>query len=190
MRFFSLFFCSLLLIVSSCSSPNLPNQPAVYFDVAGYANQQITDLGTRKPLVRKTVRINARTSQQDTRALNWSRELALFSQADINKAALRNSYHITRPDSLTYQYTLKKSEEKLTVRSLRVQLDSTTRQPRRIEAVLQTDNPLYASERHLWLESGPTSRNRWQVRYYKVAGFQKLPYFERNEFSVEGKLIN
>ena len=186
MRFIYLIFLLFALIISSCQSSAPPNQPNVYYDVAGYVKRQVADLSARKPLVNKTVLINAKTSRQDSRDVNWSRELELFSQADINKPALRSSYYITRPDSLTYQYTLKKSEEKLTVRSLRVQLDSVTRQPSRIEAVLQTDNALYVSERHLLMESGSAGRNQWQVRRYKVSGFQKLPYFERNDFAVEG----
>ncbi|GAB3642879.1 hypothetical protein [Spirosoma arcticum] len=176
------------LIVSSCQNSAPPNQPNVYYDVAGYVKRQIADLSARKPLVSKTVLINEKTSRQDIRDVNWSRELELFSQADINKPALRTSYRITRPDSLTYQYTLKKSEEKLTVRSLRVQLDSATRQPRRIEAVLQTANALYSSERHLSMESGSAGPNGWQVRHYKLSGFQKLPYFDKNAFAVEGRV--
>ncbi|WP_080241463.1 hypothetical protein [Spirosoma rigui] len=174
------------LIVSSCSSPTQTNQPNVYYDIAGYVKRQIAELTTRKPLVNKQVRINEKTSRQDTRDINWSRELELFTQADINKPALRSSYQITRPDSLTYQYTLKKSEEKLTVRSLRVQLDSATHQPRRIEAVLQTANPLYSSERHVVMESGANGRDPWQMQQYTVSGFQKLPYFDKNEFAVKG----
>lgn len=186
MRFAYLICVLFALIISSCQNSAPSRQPNVYYDVAGYVKRQIADLSIRKPLVSKAVLINDRTSRQDTRDVNWSRELELFSQADINKPALRSSYQITRPDSVTYEYTLKKSEEKLTVRSLRVQLDSATRQPRRIEAVLQTDNPLYTSERHLLMESGSAGRNPSQVRHYKVSGFQKLPYFDRNDFAVEG----
>ena len=186
MRFVSLSFLFFALTVSSCQNSAPPNQPNVYYDVAGYVKRQIADLSARKPLVSKTVLINEKTSQQDIRDVNWTRELELFSQADINKPALRSSYQITRPDSLTYEYTLKQSEEKLTVRSLRVQLDSVTRQPSRIEALLQTDNPLYSSERHILMESGSADRNGWQMRHYKLSGFQKLPYFDKNDFAVEG----
>jgi len=186
MRFISLLCFFFTLIISSCQNSAPPNQPNVYYDVAGYVKRQIADLSARKPLVNKTVLINEKTSWQAIRDVNWTRELELFSQADINKPALRSSYQITRPDSLTYQYTLKKSEEKLTVRSLLVQLDSVTRQPRRIDAVLQTDNALYSSERHMVMESGLAGRNGWQVRHYKLSGFQKLPYFDRNNFAVEG----
>lgn len=177
-----------LLFLNSCTDAGQQTQPNVYYDVSGFINQQIIDLSSQKPLVNKEVLINQERNRQATRDLNWKRELELFAQADINKPALRSSYTITRPDSMTYQYTLKKSEERLTVRSLMVQLDSVTRQPRRIEAVLQTNNPLYSSERHLVLESGQASNRQWRVQHYKLSGFQQLSYFDKNEFMVEGNI--
>lgn len=178
----------LILFASSCTDSVQQNQPNVYYDVLGFVKRQITDLSAQKPLVHKLVGVNTKQDTENTKDVNWSRELELFTQADINKPALRSSYQITRPDSLTYQYTLKKSEERLTVRSLNVRLDSLTHQPRRIEAVLQTRNPLYASERHLLLESGLDGKQQWRIQHYKLSGFQKLPYFDKNEFLVEGQV--
>jgi len=193
MRFFYPVPFLFLLLISGCTDSVQQTQPNVYYDVAGFVKQQIADLSLQKPLVSKSVLINKEQSQQAIHDVNWNRELELFLQADINKPALRSSYQIGRPDSLTYRYTLKPSEERLTVRSLFVQLDSLTRQPRRIEAILQTNNPLYTSERHLLLESGPTGNRlttsqQWRVQHYKVDGFQKLPYFDKNTFWVEGRL--
>jgi hypothetical protein len=188
MRF--VYSCCLLLIllISSCTDSVQQNQPIVYYDVLGFVKHQITELSAKKPLVHKTVAVNKKQSQENKNDVNWSRELELFTQADINKPALRSSYQIVRPDSLTYQYTLKNSEERLTVRSLKVRLDSVTHQPRLIEAILQTDNPLYSSERHLLLESGPAGGQLWRIQHYKLSGYQKLPYFDKNEFLVEGQV--
>ncbi|WP_338876048.1 hypothetical protein WBJ53_10445 [Spirosoma sp. SC4-14] len=177
-----------VLTTSSCTDSAQQNQPNVYYDVLSFVKRQIDELSAQKPLVAKTISINQKQSEQKTNEVNWSRELELFTQVDINKPALRNSYQITRPDSLTYRYTLKKSEERLTVRSLFVQLDSATRQPRLIEAVLQTSNPLYSSERHLLLESGLAGNQQWRVKRYRLTGYQKLSYFDKNEFLVEGQL--
>lgn len=188
MRFVSLALLSFSLLISSCNDPAQQTQPNVYYDVLSYVKSQITDLSARKPRINKTVSINEKRSQQTTRDINWTRELELFTQADINKPALRNSYHITRPDSLTYQYTLKNSKERLTVRSLTVQLDSATHKPSHIEAVLQTRNPLYSSERRLSLYSGPSTSKGWSIRHYTVSGFQKLPYFDKNDFLVDGRV--
>ncbi|GAB4026926.1 hypothetical protein GCM10028809_11310 [Spirosoma gilvum] len=175
------------LVISSCTDSTQQNQPAVYYDVSGFVKRQITDLSDQKPVVTKSVVINDKRNQQSTHDINWKRELELFTQADINKPALRTSYQITRPDSLTYQYTLKNPEDRLAVRSLSIQLDSLTHQPRRIVAVLQTTNPLYSSERNLLLESGPKG-GQWRVQHYKLSGYQKLPYFDKNNFLVEGRV--
>lgn len=188
MRFFHSIFLLSILLISGCTDSVQQNQPNVYYDVMGFVRRQIASLSAQKPVVNKLVAINEKRNQQTTNDINWNRELELFTQADINKPALRSSYQIVRPDSLTYQYTLKKTEERLTVRSLTVRLDSLTHQPRQIEAVLQTNNPLYSSERQLLLESGPMAGRAWQVKHYKLWGFQKLPYFSRNNFSVDGRV--
>lgn len=188
MRFCYVVFLLFPLLFSGCTDPAKQTQPNVYYDVSGFVKQQIADLSAQKPLVSKAVSINTKQNQQATRDINWTRELELFTQADINKPALRSSYQIAHPDSLTYRYTLKSSEEKLTVRSLTVLLDSLTHQPRRIEAVLQTSNPLYSSERHLLLESGLIGKRQWRVQHYKLAGFQKLPYFDKSDFLVDGRI--
>jgi hypothetical protein len=188
MRLSVLFILLSALSISSCSDPAKSDQPKVYFDVLAYVNQQIAGLSAQKPLVKKDATINKEHSQHVTRDIDWARELDLFTQADINKPALRSSYQITRPDSLTYQYTLKPSEERLTVRSLRVRLDAATHQPRQIDAVLKTSNALYSSERHLTLDSGPIGEKTWRIQHYKLAGYQKLSYFDQNAFQVEGQL--
>lgn len=188
MRLSVLFILLFALTISSCSDPAKSDQPKVYFDVLGYVHQQIAGLSVQKPLVNKAAQINKAHSRHTTRDIDWARELDLFTQADINKPALRSSYQITRPDSLTYQYTLKPTEERLTVRSLRVRLDAVTHQPRQIDAVLKTSNALYSSERHLTLDSGPTGEKAWRVQHYKLAGYQKLSYFDQNTFQVEGQL--
>lgn len=186
MRFLSLFFFLCLFLVSGCTEHNPSNQPKAYYDVLGFVQQQITALSSQKPLVKKSVAINETHTQEQTQNINWKRELDLFTQTDINKPALQSSYQISHPDSLTYRYTLKNPDELVVVRSLTVQLDATSHQPRLIEALLQTSNPLYTSERHLWLESGPTSHHGWQLKHYKLVGFQKLPFFQKNEFIIDG----
>lgn len=178
-------FLFLSLFAFSCdnSAPQTAATP-VYFDVAGYVKNQIETLSARKPMVSKNAFINTQTNKQTTKAIDWAKELELFLQADINKPAFRNSYTIARPDSLTYQYALKPTEEKLTVRTLTINLDPKTRQPIQITALLKSENRLYESERRLLLESGADG----QIHHYRVEGFQQLTYFDRNEFRVEGKV--
>ncbi|TAE22987.1 MAG: hypothetical protein EAZ91_22930 [Cytophagales bacterium] len=183
-------FLFLLLCALSACGPTTPQTAPkpVYFDVAGYVKDQIGTLEKAKPTVTKQALISGKTNNQTTSTIDWAKELELFLQADINKPAFRTSYAVARPDSLTYEYTLKPSEEKLTVRALTIQLDADTQKPVRIEALLKTENPLYTSERHLWLESGADRRTGWGIRKYRVEGFQQLTYFDRNTFRVEARV--
>ncbi len=174
-------FC---LLLTACQNPAEQDQPPVYYDVAGFVNKQIAELTALQPAVQKTVSIGNEQSQQTTADINWTRELGLFLQTDINKPALRNSYRIEQPDSITYIYTLKPTEEILMVRSLMVKLAGPNGEPRRIEAVLQTDNPLYTSERHLLLEKNSGNSSI----HYSVRGFQKLAYASKRDFTVDGRV--
>ncbi len=185
-RFFG--FLLLAALTLSCDGPaQQAKQPDVYYDVAGFVKGQIDLLNKLKPTVSKALNIKGKQQTQTTTAVNWTRELELFTRADINKPAFRSSYQVSRPDSLTYKYTLKPGE-KLTVQSLLVQLDSVARQPQHIEAVLTTTNPLYHSERRILLESGPGHGKRWQVQHYRMNGFQQLTFFGKNDFAVEGRV--
>lgn len=182
-----LLFLCLFAFACDNSSTQTASKP-VYFDVAGYVKGQIQTLSTQKPTVAKNAFINQKANNQTTQDIDWEKELDLFVQADINKPAFRTSYTVVRPDSLTYHYTLKPSEEKLTVRALMVKLDSVTRQPAQITAVLKSENPLYQSERRILLESGVNKAKGWSIQKYQVEGFQQLTYFDRNEFRVQGKV--
>ena len=187
MKPFSLLMLCLLAFSCDNAAPQTATKP-VYFDVADYVKSQIQALSTQKPTVAKNAFINRQTNKQTTNAIDWAKELDLFVQADINKPAFRNSYTVVRPDSLTYNYSLKPGEEKLTVRTLTVKVDPKTRRPVLIEAVLKSENLLYESERRLLMESGVNGVVGWGVRHYRVEGFQQLSYFDRNEFRVEGRI--
>lgn len=181
-----IFGLALLFLLAACENTAQQNAAPVYYDVLGYVKGQIEILSKTKPMVTKRAEMDEKKQQLTTRNINWKRELELFTQADINKPALRQSYTIARPDSLTFRYTLKPSEKNLTVRSLTVQLDSATHKPRSVDAVLTTKNFLYESERHILLENGPGKSGGWGVRHYRLRGFQHLSVTDAHPFDVEG----
>ncbi|GAA4407192.1 hypothetical protein GCM10023187_27470 [Nibrella viscosa] len=179
---------SIFGFLTSCDNPAKQSQTNRYFDVAGYIQRQIDTLAQQKPTVMKRLLVEGEVNQKQVNDINWGRELELFLQADINKPAYRNSYIINQPNPLTWQYRLK-AGEKLPVQALTVVLDSLYRKPSRIEALLVTDNPLYQSERRLLLESDAGAGQHWQLRHYRIDGFQQLTFFDRNTFSVEGRVV-
>ncbi|GAA4468773.1 hypothetical protein GCM10023189_54640 [Nibrella saemangeumensis] len=180
---------SLFLFIAACNNPAQQTQANRYYDVAGYIQRQIDTLAQRKPTVIKRLLVEGQVNQKRVDDINWIKELELFLQADINKPAYRNSYLISKPDSLTVQYKLK-AGEKLPVHALTVVLDSLYQKPSRIEALLVTDNPLYQSERRLLLESSVSPDQKWQLNHYRIDGFQQLTFFDRKDFSVEGRVLS
>lgn len=183
-----LFLIALTGLMAACDSPSQQAQSKVYYDVEGFVKGQIDALSKVRPSVHKIARLKSETQQKTTKDINWAHELELFIQADINKPAFRSSYIVNRPDSLTYQYIVKPEEEKLTVQSLTIRLDSTTHKPRRIDALLKTKNLLYESERHVALEGGPTNSQQWRILAYQIDGFQQLRFFDRNAFSIKANV--
>jgi len=172
----------LILLLAGCSNPTEKAPAGTYYDLKSYVEKQIAQLDGRKPTVVKQVSLDGKQEQETDRNINWSRELELFLQADINKQAYQASYQQSRPDSLTYEYRLKPTEH-LAVQFLRVELDPKSHQPRRVEAVLKTKNTLYESERKVWLES-----ENGNVRRYHVEGFQQLAWLDKKPFLVEGTI--
>ncbi|MGM9506240.1 hypothetical protein ACS5NO_00900 [Larkinella sp. GY13] len=173
-----------ILALAACSNPTKEAPAGTYYDLKSYIEQQISQLKSQQPTVLKQAGFGDEKEQQTTKDIDWSRELDLFLQADINKQAYQASYLKNRPDSLTYEYVLKPGE-KLPVQVLRIELDSATRQPRLIKATLRTKNSLYESERNVWLES-----ENGAVKRYHLEGFQQLAWLDQKRFLIDGKLVN
>ncbi|HEV7351408.1 hypothetical protein [Telluribacter sp.] len=177
------------VLISACQSPGTSQQqqPKVYYDVAGFVAGQIELLSQQRPAVTKAMQVDGEKEQRTTQEVDWARELELFLQADINKPAYRLSYLTTRPDSLTYEYRVRK-EEDLPVRYLRVKLNTFDGNPEEIEARIFTENRLYQSEKTLLLRSGQVG-GTWRVLSYQIKGFQELAIAERKPFAIRGEIL-
>jgi len=93
-----------LLLAASCK-PDVKqsNGTLKYFDLAGYFKAEAARLSkSAKPVV-KTVNYNGQTETKTILIKNWPRELDLFISSDINKAAWKDSYNISKNgDSVVY----------------------------------------------------------------------------------------
>jgi hypothetical protein len=183
----ALTFAFFVAVATACQSPeSTQSQPNAYYDVAGFVTGQIGVLSSQRPTVTKAMEVSGE-EESTTREVDWTRELELFMQADINKPAYRYSYTTTRPDSLTYLYTVRPGED-LPVRYLRVKLHSPDGNPREIEAKVLTQNKLYQSEKQLLLRCGDV-RGTWRVLSYQIRGFQELAIAERKPFAVRAEVL-
>lgn len=186
MKYLFLFLFSGLLLVN-CTNPADTDAVQSYFDLKGFIEKQITELNKRRPLVNKEMTLGSQNEKTQTNDIDWQRELELFIQADLNKQAYQLSYTISQPNTTTYLYLLK-SGEKLPVKSLRIEVDETSKQPKLIEALLEEENRLYDSEKKLQLTCSMRPEGVWLVKTYEISGFQHLSITDKKTFSVKGTI--
>jgi hypothetical protein len=120
--FLLLMFCSLL---PSCKPDNIQTGADLkYFDIKGFFTADTARLRKLNHITHKTVYHNGNSETKDVRITNWGLELSLFSQSDINKPAWRDSYIITKtesveiyrakdPDLKTQEITIKREGNKV-----------------------------------------------------------------------------
>jgi hypothetical protein len=172
----------------SCTEEPQENkeQRKSYYDVKGFVEGQIFLLNGLKPKVSKTMTIGGQTTQVATQDIDWKKELELFAQADINKPAYRQSYEVSRPDSLSWIYVLK-GNESLPVQRLAITLDTPDGLPATVEAFLKSENKLYRSEKHIQLKC-IIKDNRPRISSYHITGFQKLVTMDKKPFTVTSEV--
>jgi hypothetical protein len=127
------------------------------------------------------------TGQKQTTDIDWAKELALFSQADLNKQAYQLSYTITKSGKNTLIYSLKSSEN-LPVKSLKIVLNAETQQPEQMAILLHEENMLYDSEKKLSLTCTMRPEGVWLIKTYTVEGFQHLSMADKKIFSVKANI--
>ena len=98
MRFTPFIFAFLsLFLFTNCgetlSSTNEKSDNA-YFSLKDFFEKEIAQLTENKVGLHKTVFLGEESETQNLKDINWKKELKLFADADINKAAWRDKYEI------------------------------------------------------------------------------------------------
>ncbi|TGE21232.1 hypothetical protein E5K00_13120 [Hymenobacter aquaticus] len=156
----------------------------LYFDVKGLLDNQTRLLSERQPAVEKQVTL--RDGQVETtrvEKVDWSKELQIFYQADINKPALRGAYEAQVGGAAggAQVYRRKAGIENI-VDQLRVSGAGT--EEGTVEAVLTQDNPLFFSRKTLTI-----SYRNGLLNTYKVQGVQKLVMFDTLRYSATVRVL-
>ena len=182
------YFFITLTTLAACQPQTDSNQVKSYFDLKGFTETQIRELNKRKPTIEKKMVLDNESDSRQTNEINWSKELDLFVQADINKQASQLSYATTQATPRTNFYTLKKGEN-WPVQSLKVTFDDKTQMPSLIEVVLKEENKLYDSEKLLRLTCGMRPEGVWLIKTYEISGSQQLSLTDKKKFSIIGTLF-
>ena len=145
-----------LLFVFGCTSDkkNEAIRTGVYFDLVELLNDQVEKFGREKPTLTKELSVNG---EKETRTVKfdstsqWSEELQLFYQADINKLGLEEAY-ITQEVSEgagRNKVTDTAKTNKPVVRSIEYNYLNDNLESIRI--IMRDENPVYKFEKELFL---------------------------------------
>jgi outer membrane lipoprotein-sorting protein len=183
-----LLFLLLLFVLAACSPEANQARTGQYFNLASFIEAQISDLDSLHPTVEKTVGSGQAQETRRISAINWTKELDLFLQSDLNKPAYRNSYQVEKKGEQTVIYRSIPGEE-VTVKYLKIETDAATGKPRTVEVTMTSENYLYNSEKKLLLHCSPDTQGHWLVRDYQVSGYQQLAFFNKKPFEVKGRVL-
>lgn len=114
--------CALLLctcFVLGCQSNANKQQINTYFDISGFFAKESNRLKSGSTQLEKWIKDQDGIRKSKEARVNWDKELAFFSENDINKPAWKDSYAIQRSiidsiETLTY----KAKNPKLSIREI------------------------------------------------------------------------
>lgn len=175
MRLLSVVF--VLVILNSCSQTSQNKAQAnSYFDLKNYVEKEAARLNELNLKISKTVSVNGITENKTLKIADFNSELSSFINADINKAAWKNEFNVTREKDLTVYAS---ENEKIPVKKLEVQYHNN--KVSSIYIIVKADNILYHSTDTLTYKPN---------QYYEIKKTQKIKLLEEKKYIINGKFNN
>ncbi|WP_343522416.1 hypothetical protein [Pedobacter sp.] len=145
-----------------------------YFDIKGYFDKEISRLQKLNPVVNKTVNVNGTAESKTSKMASWAKELAIFVNADINKASWKEGFKATQLDG-TEAYT--SDNKKIPVKKVSITRNGSEIQ--KIEILIDNKNILYQSQDTL---------TYFPDSLYSIRKHQKIRLLKEKKYSITGKL--
>ncbi len=139
-------------------------------------------------MVLKSVKTeNAPVETIETAEVDWTDELSMFDDLDLNKPTLQEYY--TRTDSIlsdgsTAIHYIRHEDAEAPVLYLRLLL-SPSQHLARLQALVKDQNVLFFTRRKLQLTADPSNGN---LSSYRVEGAQKLVFGDTLNYRVDATL--
>jgi len=145
-----------------------------YFDVKGYFSKEAHRLQQNNPTIKKTVSVNGTAENRELKITDWEKELAVFTNADINKASWQGEFKVTTNNQLTVYSSANK---KIPVKkiSLTYQLSKLAK----IEIIVESKNILFQSSDTLIYAPH---------RFYEIKKLQKIRFLKKKSYCILGKM--
>ena len=180
MRSYCLLAC---LLLAACTSSN--EQILYYFDVNIMIDQEVKRLSELHPRVTKTVELNGESEERETSDIEWKKELSIFKEADINKAAWREKYQtdtvfINRSQGQFSQIDYTALDKDLKCQYLSLYFLRNTSAAYKLEARLHRKNFLYEISQDIGITVGES---------YHINSLQKVIFLDQRQFDVSAKFV-
>ncbi|WP_316845996.1 hypothetical protein [Pedobacter psychrodurus] len=150
------------------------NTDLLYFDLKGYFEKEITRLQKLNPDVNKTVSINGAAENKTAKIADWTKELAIFVNADINKTSWKGSFKIKEQNGVD-SYT--SDNKKIPIK--KVSITWKGQKAGKIEIIIDNKNILYRSLDTL---------TYYPDSLYSIKNQQKIRLLNEKKYSIVGKL--
>jgi len=178
-----LFLTALFLFAAAgCTVDQAPEEKLEnpFFDLRTYFNQQVERLQETQPPVEKTVSFESDTLKTQLDSLDYGRELEVFLNADINRAAWWDKYRI---DSVEEAGQLRKIQYTATDASLRVDTLSVFFQEEKVSRIeVQTSSEGFTADREQRLLYDPEQG-------YRIETKQDIAFSEPREMMIEVEFL-
>lgn len=150
------------------------DQGKYFFDLKGYFQKEAVRLSAQKrPVLKEVIRNNSKERRE--LLINWNRELELFSESDINKAAWKDSYR--RVDSGHVVAYVATDDE---LRTKKILLEKgPDGKLKHIEINNHTSNFLYSSTEKL---------SYYPDKGYTIEKTQQIRVIGRNHYTINASL--
>ncbi|MFD2583804.1 hypothetical protein ACFSR6_14990 [Pedobacter vanadiisoli] len=150
------------------------NTDLSYFDVKGYFGKEISRLQKLNPIVNKTVSVNGTAENKTSKIASWAKELAIFVNADINKASWKGNFKTKELNGMDI-YT--SDNKKIPIKKISVTRNGLKTQ--KIEIIIDNKNILYQSKDTLIY---------FPDSLYSIRKHQKIRLLKEKKYSITGKL--
>ena len=149
------------------------NNRNLYFDLQGYFEKEVARLQKLNPTLGKTVSVNGVNESKKVKVADWKKELAIFANADINKASWQGSFNITKVGGAVVYSS---NNKKIPVKKLYVVGQGA--KVREIEIIIANKNILFQSNDTL---------HYYPDSLYLIKKQQKIRLLNEKKYTISGK---
>ena len=129
----------------SCSEKKNAKQELYYFSLKNFFQDEVKRLNSQKPLVNKSVIHNGKLEEKKIQLSDWSTELSLFRESDINKNSWKNSF---RKDSSDKKIVYTSLDDDIRTKKIEI-IFGDHQQVEALKVLNSTRNFLYQSSEEL-----------------------------------------